>query len=65
MRQLVDRRFAVEVETRGLRFTCGHCLHQLRDGRCAHEWPNEDHRDVPQLTEKPQEVVFCKEFELR
>ena len=41
------------------------------DGRCAHDWPDEGQRrwplDAPDPVtgERPTEVAFCKEFELR
>jgi len=40
-------------------------------GRCAHDWPDEGQRrwplDAPDpiTGERPTEVAFCKEFELR
>jgi hypothetical protein len=64
MRARVDVRFLNEMSEFALRFTCGDCLHFLADeGRCAHEWPNHDHRAPPGAGEP--EVVFCKEFEVR
>ena len=64
--QLVDeaRRFA-------LRSACRDCFFWLAgEGRCAHDWPDEGQRrwpiDAPDATgERPTEVAFCKEFELR
>ncbi len=65
MRIQVDERFGRDVERFRLRFTCADCLHFLpREGNCAHEWPNEEHRDAPGL-DGERVVVFCKEFELR
>jgi len=64
MRTPVDERFAKEIADFSLRFTCGDCLHFLRDrGTCAHEWPNEDH--LLPLSPGEKEIIFCKEFELR
>jgi hypothetical protein len=62
MRIGVDGRFVREAEEYQLRFTCETCLHFLRaTDRCAHGWPNEEHREVPK---EGQVVTFCKEFEV-
>ena len=59
-----------------LRSACCHCFFWrpaagAADGRCAHDWPDEGQRrwplDAPDPVtgERPTEVAFCKEFELR
>jgi hypothetical protein len=66
MRVVVDHQFVREARAGGLRFLCEDCVHRSpRTGRCAHDWPDEEHRTMPEL-EPGQEVPlsFCKEFEL-
>jgi hypothetical protein len=65
MRVVIDERFVAEAARLELRFTCGDCGHRLADGRCAHEWPNDEHKDPPVLAPgERREILFCKEFEL-
>lgn len=65
--QLLDeaRRFS-------LRSACRDCFYwREQRGECAHDWPDEGQRrwplDAPDPVtgERPTEVAFCKEFELR
>ncbi len=68
MRVAVDVGFLRDVERFALRFTCRDCFHfRERDGACAHEWPNDEHRDPPAelVAGRAATVLFCKEFELR
>lgn len=59
-----DRRFHDERVAYGLRFACEDCVHFLGDGRCAHEYPTEEHRAL--RYEDPKALlVFCREWELR
>ena len=61
-------RFDEEAAAFGLRFTCDDCGHfdPVRE-RCLHEWPVTLHRRdryrAPPRDE--DQVVFCKEFEVR
>lgn len=58
--------FARQRERFALRFCCEDCAHFMPAlSRCAHFWPTADHRQehYRELAD-PQEVVFCKEFEL-
>lgn len=59
-----------------LRSACRDCFFWRRRGldeigRCAHDWPDEGQRrwpldaPDPETGERPTEVAFCKEFELR
>jgi hypothetical protein len=59
------RRFA-------LRSACCHCFYwDTARGTCWHDWPDEGQRRWPLdavdpvTGERPTEVAFCKEFELR
>jgi len=61
-------RFDEEAARLRLRFACEDCFFfDARRERCRHEWPTAPHRRA--RTERPiaegDEVVFCKEFELR
>ncbi|MDB4955147.1 MAG: hypothetical protein JWO36_2716 [Myxococcales bacterium] len=55
-----------------LRSACCHCFYwNAREQKCWHDWPDEGQRRYPidaidpVTGEKPTEVAFCKEFELR
>ncbi len=56
-----------------LRSACGDCFfwRASEAPHCAHDWPDEGQRrwplDAPDPVtgERPTEVAFCKEFELR
>lgn len=51
-----------------LRHACEDCGHFDAAGeRCRHGWPSEAHRRARYLTppREGDELVFCKEFELR
>ena len=55
-----------------LRSACQDCFFwNERRGECWHDWPDEGQRRWPLDTpdpvtgERPTEVAFCKEFELR
>lgn len=60
-----------EIEGYSLRSACGDCLYYLEgSGACLHHWPNDEQRRWPveaplENGERPREVAFCKEFELR
>jgi hypothetical protein len=59
----LDARFVAEAQRYDFRFTCEDCLRFVKDdGTCAHEWPNQDHREFS-FEAPPPEIVFCKEFE--
>lgn len=64
--QLLD-----EARRFNLRSACGDCFYNTARGTCAHGWPDEGQRrwplDAPDPVtgERPTEVAFCKEFELR
>ena len=48
-----------------LRFCCEDCAYFFADlQRCAHFWPVDDHRRA-RYDAGSDEIVFCKEFELR
>jgi hypothetical protein len=65
---LRDARFEDEAARFQLRFTCEDCgyFDEARE-RCKHDWPTKLHRRARyQGPPAPSdEVVFCKEFELR
>ena len=57
-----------EADEFGLRSACVHCFFYVGD-RCALEWPMGDQRRWPldaadDSGRRPDEVAFCKEFEL-
>jgi len=61
-------RFDEEAARFALRFTCDDCSHfDVAGERCRHGWPTEEHRATryAQPPRADDEVVFCKEFELR
>jgi hypothetical protein len=67
MRLRVDHLFAREARASGLRFGCPDCVHRSpRTGQCAHDWPDEAHKDTRLEVDDqaPREISFCKEFEL-
>jgi hypothetical protein len=58
-----------EVARFQLRSACGDCAHVRRSGACGLGWPNDEQRrwplDAPDdRGARPDEVHFCKEFEL-
>lgn len=57
--------FREERERFAFRFCCEDCCYLLPDGDCAHAWPNAEHRLAAYEDASRQELVFCKEFELR
>lgn len=59
-----DARFHEERARYALRFTCEDCVHHLGDGRCAHEYPTEEHR-AAHYENRNALLVFCREWELR
>lgn len=58
--------FVHEVARYDLRFTCTDCVyHRPKRDRCAHDWPDAEHRTAPMVPPGGRaEVSFCKEFEL-
>jgi hypothetical protein len=67
--QLID-----EARRFNLKSACRDCFYwrgPTDEGECAHGWPDEGQRRWPLdaadpvTGEKPTEVAFCKEFELR
>lgn len=67
MRVVVDDRFTQEVRALDFRFSCADCGHRsARTGRCAHDWPDDEHREplLPPPGSPEVVVSFCKEFEL-
>ncbi len=66
MRVPLGPEFHDECERFAFRFCCEDCAYFLRDERCAHDWPNAEHRRAAYAAEVARrEIVFCKEFELR
>jgi hypothetical protein len=68
MRLRVDRTvFVAEARRFALRFCCEHCAHFMGPAEhCAHGWPAADHREARYAEHEDfDEVVFCKEFELK
>ena len=61
-------RFDEESRRFALRFCCEDCGHfDAATDRCRHRWPDAPHR-LARYQAEPQpgdELVFCKEFELR
>lgn len=66
MRVAVDSdRFSAQRERYSFRFCCEHCAYFIaRRESCAHGWPTGDHR-LAHYSDRIEQVVFCKEFELR
>jgi hypothetical protein len=68
MRLPRSARFDEEVARFALRFTCEDCAHfDARREACRHFWPTEAHRMERYQAPRREgdEVVFCKEFEVR
>lgn len=71
MRFPLTDRLLEETRRFQLRSACPDCFYYVEaEGRCAHEWPNEDQRrwplDAPEPDgSRPKSAEFCKEFELR
>ena len=71
MRLRVDRLFLDQAATYGLAVGCERCAHfdgpsaadAERPGRCAHGYPNEEHRREA-FEREGREASFCKEWEL-
>jgi hypothetical protein len=54
-----------EADEFGLRSACPHCFYYAAgDGRCAHEWPNDEQKRWPLGAGGVEVADFCKEFEL-
>jgi hypothetical protein len=67
MRLPADAGFWRELARFDLRFCCEDCtFFDPRSERCAHGWPNAEHRRGHYRVEPdpPAEVTYCKEFEL-
>jgi len=65
MRLPLGPEFRQEWERYDLRFCCEDCAHlDRRTRRCAHGWPEEEHRLAYYEDENCEELIFCKEFEL-
>ena len=63
---VVPERFAADRASFALRFCCEECAYFfVEPERCAHGWPTPDHRRARYEPQPVQQVVFCKEFELR
>ena len=72
MRFPLTDRLIEEARRYELRSACCHCFFwDARGERCRHDWPDEGQRrwpldaKDPETGERPREVAFCKEFELR
>jgi hypothetical protein len=66
MRLPLGPEFRIEWQRYALRFCCEDCTYFCeRDQRCIHGWPEEEHRLSFYLAPTCDELVFCKEFELR
>ena len=64
MRFPATAQFFAERQTFALRHCCEECvLYDAQKKECAHEWPNETHLRH-YYENSPEEIVFCKEFEL-
>lgn len=62
MKTPIDARLREEATRFALRYRCDDCLHFDAEGqRCVHGYPTEEHR----RTLDGDELVFCKEFEVR
>lgn len=68
---LTDQLLA-EARRYELRSACCHCFYwDAARSSCRHDWPDEGQRrwpldaNDPETGERPTEVAFCKEFELR
>lgn len=65
MRLLRDATFDQERTAFTLQHCCEECgLFDPVAATCAHEWPTADHRRA-RYEAAGDEVIFCKEFELR
>ena len=61
----MNQAFREEWKRYDLRFCCEDCVHlDLEIQRCAHGWPDQEHRLAYYESEACKEVIFCKEFEL-
>ena len=57
--------FREEWKRWDLKFCCEDCGHlDPRTQRCAHGWPDREHRVAYYQDADCEEVIFCKEFEL-
>ena len=71
MKFALTEQLLAEANRFQLRSACVHCFHwDAREERCRHDWPDEGQRRWPLDAvgangERPREVAFCKEFELR
>ena len=67
MRSLADETFVEERRRLRLLHTCEDCVHfDAKADECAHGYPTEDHRRARyERLRAGDEVVFCKEWELR
>lgn len=59
-------RFAEERARFRLRHVCEDCAHHdPLENECAHGYPSTEHRRARYERDDYDEIVFCKEFELR
>jgi len=63
MRLPLGPEFRDEWKRFGFIFCCEHCVYLTREGTCAHEWPQAEHRLAHYQDPACQTLVFCKEFE--
>ena len=65
MRLPMSQEFRDQWRRYDLRFCCEDCVHlDLQTQKCAHGWPDQEHRVAYYEDQKCEELVFCKEFEL-
>lgn len=66
MKTLIDQRFFDEAERHGFTHTCERCAyHDFEGDRCAHGYPDAQHRARAFAPDGPRDGMFCKEFELQ
>jgi len=56
--------FVAERTRFALRFTCEYCTYfRAEDERCTHGYPNAEHKSA-HYEQSPDDLLFCKDFEL-
>lgn len=66
MRLPMTPAFRDERDRLDLRFCCEDCAYfDAAVDRCAHDWPEAQHRQAYYDDPNCPDIVFCKEFELK